>query len=107
MFLCCTLAGCQFGLLTLAFALDLVACRAIIESSHHPPPWPPVLRTLPAVIALILAVAATAQERHTLTGHDGWVGGIAFYPDGKLFVTASATIPPASGTSNRARHFSR
>src|SRR5947208_13908611 len=41
--------------------------------------------------ALALAVAAApAQEPVTLKGHDGWVGGVAFSPDGETLATASA-----------------
>src|SRR4051794_3277384 len=39
---------------------------------------------------LALVAAAPAQEPRTLTGHDGWVGGVVFLPDGKTLVTASA-----------------
>lgn len=41
---------------------------------------------------LLLAVTPplTAAEPRTLTGHAGWVGGVAFSPDGMVLATASA-----------------
>ena len=32
---------------------------------------------------------ATGEHLRTLTGHDGWVNGVAFSPDGRLLATAS------------------
>jgi WD40 repeat protein len=42
--------------------------------------------------ALVLAtlVVARADEPLVLKGHEGWVGGVAFAPDGKTLATASA-----------------
>jgi WD40 repeat protein len=47
---------------------------------------------LPLVAAIIFASAGRAapSEPITLKGHDGWVGGVAFSPDGKTIATASA-----------------
>jgi WD40 repeat protein len=42
------------------------------------------------MILLVLGVSAEAQETRTLRGHKGWVGGVAFSPDGKLLATAAA-----------------
>ncbi len=39
--------------------------------------------------AIILAAAAP-PEPQTLKGHEGWVGGVAFSPDGKVLATAGA-----------------
>src|SRR5262245_65690126 len=36
------------------------------------------------------AASAAGKELITLKGHTGWVGGVAFSPDGKLLATASA-----------------
>src|SRR5688572_14153310 len=46
-------------------------------------------------IAVLLTGAATAEkiaaaELLTLRGHSGWVGGLAFMPDGRRLVSASA-----------------
>ena len=47
---------------------------------------------LPLVAAMLVAGAGRAAppEPITLKGHDGWVGGVAFSPDGKTIATASA-----------------
>jgi FOG: WD40 repeat len=44
------------------------------------------------LLSLWLPATAGAQvrERGTLTGHTGWIGGIAFSADGKYLATASA-----------------
>src|SRR5262245_48333498 len=42
------------------------------------------------VLMFVLADVATAEEPITLKGHRGWVGGLAFAPDGQSLVTASA-----------------
>lgn len=50
--------------------------------------------------ALVVALAAipvvvsgrVASEPLTLRGHEGWVGGVAFSPDGKALATASADV---------------
>ncbi|HKB38045.1 MAG TPA: hypothetical protein VKD72_16480, partial [Gemmataceae bacterium] len=44
------------------------------------------------LLSLWLPATAAAQvrERGTLTGHTGWVGGVAFSTDGKFLATASA-----------------
>src|SRR5262249_30149973 len=50
-----------------------------------------LLRRLLPVSILVLAVlqpAASADEPLVLKGHEGWVGGVAFSPDGKQLVTA-------------------
>ena len=45
-----------------------------------------------AILALLALAAppARAAEPLTLKGHTGWVGGVAFSPDGKTLATASA-----------------
>jgi WD40 repeat protein len=43
-----------------------------------------------AAIAFAGAGAAAPPEPVTLKGHTGWVGGVAFSPDGKTLATASA-----------------
>jgi WD40 repeat protein len=50
-----------------------------------------VLRALlTTALALLLAPGlAAAEEPLVLNGHDGWIGGIAFSPDGTLLATAS------------------
>src|SRR5262245_55895568 len=42
-------------------------------------------------LAAVLAVApaGSADEPLVLKGHAGWVGGVAFSPDGKILATAS------------------
>jgi WD40 repeat protein len=46
---------------------------------------------LPLLAAIAFAGAAiAAPEPITLKGHQGWVGGVAFSPDGKTIATASA-----------------
>jgi WD40 repeat protein len=42
------------------------------------------------LMALLLMPAARAQETRSLKGHQGWVGGVAFSPDGKHLATAAA-----------------
>ena len=44
-----------------------------------------------ALLVMPLFPALTgAAEPLVLTGHEGWVGGVAFSPDGKTLATASA-----------------
>ena len=52
--------------------------------------------------SLIRVCRRRPSEPHTLKGHDGWVGGVAFSPDGKTLATASADNTAKSGTSSRA-----
>jgi WD40 repeat protein len=47
------------------------------------------LRFAPALL-LAACTPASAAEPLTLKGHTGWVGGVAFSPDGKTLATASA-----------------
>src|SRR5262245_29725920 len=42
------------------------------------------------MLVAVLAGRAPAQDPLTLTGHRGWVGGVAFAPDGRTLATASA-----------------
>ncbi len=42
------------------------------------------------VLSFDLAAFGAEPAGRTLTGHDGWVGAVAFTPDGKLLATASA-----------------
>src|SRR5205823_14893964 len=78
---------------------DYTRRRVIIDGdTTRPgvPPLPPPLsdcrRTgfLIAVFAAGLLPAATAAEPRTLSGHAGWVGGVAFSPDGKTLATGGA-----------------
>ena len=39
---------------------------------------------------VLIAGIARADEPLIIRGHDGWIGGVAFSPDGKLLATASA-----------------
>ncbi len=41
-------------------------------------------------LLLLLPPFAIAQEPRVLKGHTGWVGAVAFAPDGRLLATASA-----------------
>src|SRR6266852_5992098 len=51
-------------------------------------------RRMLGVLQLLLVISganpAVAQEGKALKGHTGWVGAVAFSPDGKLLATASA-----------------
>ena len=51
----------------------------------------PSHRRIPLLLVLLLAVAAArpgrGAEPRTLTGHTGWVGAVAFSPDGKTLAT--------------------
>jgi WD40 repeat protein len=49
------------------------------------------MRPMPCLaLALLLPGLARADEPLVLKGHEGWVGGVAFAPDGKTLATASA-----------------
>src|SRR5262245_55876380 len=48
------------------------------------------MRFRAGLLVLALGTSAPAQDPRTLAAHDGWVGGVAFFPDGKLLATASA-----------------
>src|SRR5438105_10619521 len=51
----------------------------------------PILhRALSLALLLTPPVVARADEPLVLKGHEGWVGGVAFAPDGKTLATASA-----------------
>src|SRR6516164_5206136 len=45
---------------------------------------------LALVVAIAVPYVAAAEEPMVLKEHTGWVGAIAFSPDGKLLATASA-----------------
>ncbi len=47
-------------------------------------------RLLVASAVLAFVAAQPADDTRTLKGHTGWVGGVAFSPDGKRLATASA-----------------
>ena len=47
-------------------------------------------RWIALALIAILTPAAAAQEPLTLKGHAGWVGAVAFSPDGKTLATGSA-----------------
>ena len=42
------------------------------------------------LVLAALTAAASAQQPITLKGHKGWVGGVAFSPDGETLATAAA-----------------
>jgi WD40 repeat protein len=48
------------------------------------------LTRITVLSTLLLGVTVNAQDGQTLKGHTGWVGGVAFAPDGKTLATASA-----------------
>ena len=49
-----------------------------------------LVNKLAACALLLLPLTVAAGEVLTLKGHNGWVGGVAFFPDGKTLVTGSA-----------------
>src|SRR5262245_55148544 len=51
---------------------------------------PATVRALALLTLALLPPAARAQELFTLRGHAGWVGAVAFSPDGKTLATGGA-----------------